>query len=114
MRTVVVGGAGYIGSHTARELRRRGHEVILYDNLSTGERRFAEGFQLVTGDLHDAARLRKTLHGADAVLHFAASAYVGESVQNPRKYFDNNIVGGLALLNAALDAGLRYLVFSSS
>jgi UDP-glucose-4-epimerase GalE len=111
---LVVGGAGYIGSHAARALRRAGYEVVLYDNLSTGFRRLAQGFELVEGDIVDEGRLRPVLARVDAVMHFAALAYVGESVENPRKYFRNNVLGALSLLNTALDAGIRRLVFSSS
>jgi UDP-glucose-4-epimerase GalE len=111
---LVVGGAGYIGSHAARALRRSGYEVVIYDNLSTGFRRLAQGFELVEGDIADDARLRPVLARVDAVMHFAAHAYVGESVMDPRKYFGNNVVGALRLLNSALDAGIRRFVFSSS
>jgi len=110
----VVGGAGYIGSHAARALREAGYEVVIYDNLSTGFRRLAEGFELVEGDIADAARLRPVLADMDAVVHVAAHAYVGESVENPQKYFRNNVVGGLSLLNCVLEAGIRRFVFSSS
>jgi len=110
----VVGGAGYIGSHAARALREAGYEVVIYDNLSTGFRRLAEGFELVEGDIADEARLRPVLADMDAVMHFAAHAYVGESVENPQKYFRNNVVGGLSLLNCVLEAGIRRFVFSSS
>jgi UDP-glucose-4-epimerase GalE len=111
---LVVGGAGYIGSHAARALRRSGYEVVIYDNLSTGFRRLARGFELVEGDIADEARLRPVLARVDAVMHFAAHAYVGESVENPRKYFRNNVLGALSLLDSALDAGIRRFVFSSS
>jgi UDP-glucose-4-epimerase GalE len=111
---LVVGGAGYIGSHAARALRRSGYEVIIYDNLSTGHRRLANGFELVVGDIGDEAKLRPTLMRADAVMHFAAHAYVGESVENPRKYYRNNVESALCLLNATLDVGIRRFVFSST
>ncbi|MFY9560951.1 MAG: UDP-glucose 4-epimerase GalE [Terriglobales bacterium] len=111
---LVVGGAGYIGSHAARALRRSGYEVILYDNLSTGDRRLAQGFELVDGTIADEAKLRSVLGRVDAVMHFAAHAYVGESVENPRKYFRNNVEAALSLLNATLDAGIRRFVFSST
>jgi UDP-glucose-4-epimerase GalE len=114
LAVLVVGGAGYIGSHAARALRRSGYAVILYDNLSTGYQRLAEGFELVVGDIADEAKLRPALARADAVMHFAAHAYVGESVQNPRKYFRNNVEAALRLLNATLDAGIRGFVFSST
>jgi UDP-glucose-4-epimerase GalE len=114
MTILVSGGAGYIGSHTVRALRRSGHQVVVYDNLSTGSRRLAEGFELVEGDLADESMLRPVLTRVDAVMHFAAHAYVGESVANPRKYFQNNVAGALTLLNSALDAGIRRFVFSST
>jgi UDP-glucose 4-epimerase len=81
---LVLGGAGYIGSHAARALRRSGYEVVIYDNLSTGFRSLAQGFELVEGDIADEARLRLMLARIDAVMHFAAHACVGESVENPR------------------------------
>lgn len=114
MAILVVGGAGYIGSHAARALRRSGYDVVLYDNLSTGFRRLASGFELVEGDIADEARLRPVLARVDAVMHFAAHAYVGESVENPRKYFQNNVAAALRLLNSVLDAGIRRFVFSST
>ena len=114
MAILVLGGAGYIGSHAAHALRRSGYEVVLYDNLSTGFRRLAQGFELVEGDIADEARLRPVLARVDAVMHFAAHAYVGESVENPRKYFQNNVLAALSLLNSALDTGIRRFVFSSS
>lgn len=114
MAILVLGGAGYIGSHAACALRRSGYEVVLYDNLSTGYRRLAQGFELVEGDITDEARLRPVLARVDAVMHFAAHAYVGESVENPRKYFRNNVVAALSLLNCAMDAGIRRFVFSST
>jgi UDP-glucose-4-epimerase GalE len=114
LAVLVVGGAGYIGSHVARALRRSGYDVIIYDNLSTGHRRLADGFELVVGDIGDAAKLTSVLARADAVMHFAAHAYVGESVENPRKYFRNNVESALCLLNATVDTGIRRLVFSST
>ena len=114
MVVLVVGGAGYIGSHAARALRRHGHEVIIYDNLSTGHAFLAEGFELVEADIADAAKLAATVRRVDSVMHFAAHAYVGESVENPRKYFRNNVEAGLVLLNTCLEAGVRRLVFSST
>jgi UDP-arabinose 4-epimerase len=111
---LVIGGAGYIGSHAARTLRRRGHEVVIYDNLSTGHAFLASGFELVRGDIADATTLSAALRRVDSVMHFAAHAYVGESVENPRKYFRNNVEGGLVLLNACVDCGVRRIIFSST
>lgn len=107
MAILVVGGAGYIGSHTARLLQRRGHEVIIYDNLSTGHRFLADAAELIVGDIADEEKLAHTMKRVGAVIHFAAYAYVGESVENPRKYFRNNVDGALTLLNATIDAGVR-------
>ena len=114
MAILVVGGAGYIGSHAARALRRSGYEAIIYDSLVNGHRRLAQGFELVEGDIADEARLRPVLKRVDGVMHFAAHAYVGESVENPRKYFQNNVEAALSLLNSTLDAGIRRFVFSST
>lgn len=114
MVVLVIGGAGYIGSHAARALRRAGHEVIVFDNLSTGYEFLASGFTLVRGDILDETALKRVLPKTDAVMHFAAHAYVGESVTNPRKYFRNNVEGGLALLNAMVDAGVKKIIFSST
>jgi len=111
---LVTGGAGYIGSHAARALRRAGYDVVLYDNLCTGFRRLAQGFELVEGDIGDEERLRSALARVDSVMHFAAHAYVGESVANPRKYFRNNVSSALTLLNGVVDAGIRSFVFSST
>jgi UDP-glucose-4-epimerase GalE len=111
---LVVGGAGYIGSHTAHSLRRQGHEVIIYDNLATGFEQLADGFELVIGDMADAAKLANVLRRVDAVMHFAAHAYVGESVTNPRKYFQNNFQSAMVLLNAVLDSPVRKFIFSST
>jgi UDP-glucose-4-epimerase GalE len=114
MIVLVVGGAGYIGSHAARVLRRQGHEVVIYDNLSTGHAFLAQEFDLVQGDIADSARLSAAMRRADAVMHFAAHASVAESVENPRKYFRNNVEGGLTLLNTCLDCGVQRFIFSST
>lgn len=114
MKVLVIGGAGYIGSHAARILQRHGHDVIIYDNLSTGHEFLAKGFELVVGDIADQGKLRRQLDRVEAVMHFAAHAYVGESTANPRKYFRNNVESALTLLNATLDAGIRKFVFSST
>lgn len=114
MAVLVVGGAGYIGSHTAHVLRHKGYDVIVYDNLSTGHRELAEGFEFVVGDMSDSAKLAPLLGRCDAVMHFAAHAYVGESVENPRKYFHNNVTSGLALLDALIESRVRKFIFSST
>jgi UDP-glucose-4-epimerase GalE len=114
MLVLVVGGAGYIGSHAAHALRRAGHQVRIYDNLSTGHAFLANGFELIVADIRDSATLAAAMDGVGAVMHFAAHAYVGESVAHPRRYFDNNVASALVLLNTAIDAGIRKFIFSSS
>lgn len=114
MKVLVIGGAGYIGSHAARVLRKHGHEVVIFDDLSTGFEFLAKGFEFIRGDLGDVASVKPALQRVDAVMHFAAYAYVGESVTNPRKYFHNNVESALALLNTAIDVGIKAFVFSST
>lgn len=114
MNVLVIGGAGYIGSHTARVLRQHGHQVVIYDNLSTGHDFLAKGFELVVGEIGDQNKLRRELGRVEAVVHFAAHAYVGESTVNPRKYFRNNVEDALTLLNTTIDCGIKRFVFSSS
>jgi len=114
LSVLVVGGAGYIGSHAALALSRAGYEAIIYDNLSTGHAALAQAFELIVGDISDSAKLAPVLRRVDAVMHFAAHAYVGESVVNPRKYFQNNVLGGLQLLHAVLDSKVRKFIFSST
>ena len=113
---LVTGGAGYIGSHTVRELRERGMDVVVYDNLSTGHIQSIGDTPFVKGDLFDVELLRKTFreYGVDSVIHFAAYSLVGESMVNPAKYYHNNVAGTLALLDAMLAENVKYLVFSSS
>jgi UDP-glucose-4-epimerase GalE len=111
---LVVGGAGYIGSHAAHALKRKGYEAIIYDNLCTGHASLAKGFEFIVGDISDAAKLKPVLQRVDAVMHFAAHAYVGESVLEPRKYFQNNFVAAFSLLNSALDCKVRKFIFSST
>lgn len=111
---LVVGGAGYIGCHAARALRRNGYVAILYDNLSRGHRFLAEGFELIEADIRDRSTLATALKRVAAVMHFAADSQVGESMQHPRKYFSNNVEGGLALLNTASEAGVEKFIFSST
>jgi len=113
---LIVGGAGYIGSQTAKAVAAAGLEPIVFDNLVYGHEWAVKWGPLVRGDLADRALLVDVMkrHGVDAVIHFAAYAYVGESVTNPRKYFGNNVVGTLNLLDAMLDAGVRDVVFSST
>ena len=114
MKVLVAGGAGYVGSHTVRELLAARHEVVVYDNLSTGHSELVDGVPLIVGDIADHAALLKALRGVDAVMHFAGSAYVGESIANPRKYFYNNVESGLKLIDTVLASDVRLFIFSSS
>jgi UDP-glucose-4-epimerase GalE len=111
---LVVGGAGYIGCHAAHALRRHGYDAIIYDNLSRGHRFLAEGFELIEAGIADRPQLTRAIERVAGVMHFAADSQVGESVEHPRKYFSNNVESGLTLLNAALDAGVRKFIFSST
>jgi UDP-glucose 4-epimerase len=117
MRVLVTGGAGYIGSVVSEQLVNDGHEVVVYDNLSKGHRgAVVDGADFVEGDLLDADKLRQTLKDkrTDAVIHMAASSLVGESVENPAKYYHNNVVAGLVLLDTMRDCGVSRIVFSST
>ena len=117
MKILVVGGAGYIGSVCAELLLDQGHGVTIFDNLSEGHRRALDPrAEFVEGDLVDRQLIEKTLakQQPDAVMHFAANALVGESMQNPSKYFRNNIANGLNLLDAVISAGVEKIIFSST
>lgn len=117
MTTILVtGGAGYIGSHTARALGRAGYRTVVYDNLSAGHREAALGAPLVVGDIADVAAVRRAIreHDVQAVLHFAAWLSVSESVARPLEYYRNNVIGTLGLLEAMAAEGCRQLVFSST
>lgn len=116
MKVLLTGGAGYVGSHAARVLRLEGHEVSVYDNLSEGHRASVPADCLIEGGLHDCAKLSATLHehSIEAVMHFAASCYVGVSVTNPAEYYHNNVVGTLSLLEAMRAADVKRIVFSST
>jgi UDP-glucose-4-epimerase GalE len=113
---LITGGAGYIGSHTAKALARSRFEPVVLDNLSKGHSWAVKWGPLIKGDIGDYVVIREVLRRfhIDAVIHFAADAYVGESMRDPRRYFLNNVRNTLGLLEAVLDAGVRYFVFSSS
>ena len=116
-RVVVTGGAGYIGSHAVRALHEAGHAVAVLDDLSAGhEEALPKGVPLVKARIHDRDAVRRLLveHRADAVMHFAAWLKVGESVQKPIEYYQNNVAGTLALLEAMRDAGVTRFIFSST
>jgi UDP-glucose 4-epimerase len=113
---LVTGGAGYIGSHYVLYERARGSEVVILDNLVYGHREAAQGVPLIEGNIGDRALLDRIFrdYSIDAVVHFAAYAYVGESVTNPGKYYQNNVAATLNLLDAMRDHGVRRFIFSSS
>jgi UDP-glucose-4-epimerase GalE len=113
---LVVGGAGYIGSHMVKRLAREGYRVTTLDNLSSGHRDAVLAGSFVLGDLLERDDLARLFRGTrfDLVMHFAASALVAESVADPRRYYRNNVVGALNLLDAMLDAGASRLIFSST
>ena len=116
MRVLVTGGAGYVGGFAARALLRAGHEIVVLDDLSEGHRAAVESETLVVGHIEDVDSVRDLLQREriGAVMHFAGSCYVGESVRAPRDYYRNNVAGSLALLEAMVDCGVTRLVFSSS
>ena len=115
-KVLVTGGAGFIGSHTCKALAAAGYCPVVFDNLSTGHADAVRFGPLVEGDLRDRKAVETALkdHKIAAILHFAASAYVGESVENPLAYYDNNVGGMISLLSAAQTAGVDRIVFSSS
>ena len=116
MKILVVGGAGYIGSHMVKMLLDSGHEVITFDNLSSGFRDAVLGGIFVEGDLADISALDDmfTLHQPDAVMHFASYIQVGESVQHPDKYYLNNFTNTLNLMNTMVKHGVNHFIFSST
>ncbi|MDP8999562.1 MAG: UDP-glucose 4-epimerase GalE [Myxococcota bacterium] len=116
MSVLIVGGAGYIGSQTAKRIARAGLTPIVLDNLTYGHEWAVKWGPFVRGDLADSALIERVLveHRVTSVIHFAAYTYVGESVTNPRKYFRNNLVCTLNLLDAMVDKGVRDIVFSST
>jgi UDP-arabinose 4-epimerase len=115
-KVLITGGAGYVGSHCAKALAAGGHEGVVFDNLSKGHREFVRWGPLIEGDIRDADKVRAVFssHRFDAVMHFAALAYVGESVGNPGKYYDVNVGGTRVLLDAMVEARVGAIVFSSS
>jgi UDP-glucose-4-epimerase GalE len=116
MVILLTGGAGYIGSHTARQLSGQGFQVIIYDNFSSGHREAVKEFPIVAGDIADADMVRATItrYRIQAVIHFAADSLVAASVTNPARYFQNNVCKGLILFNQLVDQNVRYIILSSS
>src|SRR5438067_11556677 len=116
MRILVTGGAGYVGSHCLRRLLDAGHSAVVYDNLRQGHYKAVPEGLLIEGDLADEAKLTALLcdRKIEAVMHFAALALVGESVQQPELYYRNNVLGSFHLLEAMREAAVRKIVFSST
>lgn len=117
MKVLVTGGAGYIGSHTVRALLAQGHDVTVLDNLSRGHRAAVPPeVAFIQEDIHHSKALQQIMldRGIEGVVHFAAHSQVGESMENPAIYYDNNIVGSYHLLEAVRQAGVKYFVFSST
>jgi UDP-glucose 4-epimerase len=116
MKILVAGGAGYIGSHTAKELIKEGFEVVVFDNFSAGRKELLVGGELFEGDLMDKEAIKKAFEkkNIEAVLHFASLIQVGESYADPQKYYTHNLITSLNLLDVMLEAGVKYFVFSSS
>ena len=113
---LVTGGAGYIGSHTVKALKASGFQPVIFDNFSTGLRSFVKGTPAVEGDLCIAGDVASVFdkYTIEGVLHFAGKALVGESMERPDLYYKTNFLGGLNLLNAMKDHGVKYLIFSST
>jgi UDP-glucose 4-epimerase len=117
MSTILItGGAGYIGSHVCKELLRQGHQPVIYDNLQTGHRKAAQRAPFIEGDLADPKKLRETFQtfSINSVMHFAADCQVGESIENPLKYFNNNVKNSLQLAEIMMQFNIKKLIFSSS
>lgn len=113
---LIVGGAGYIGSHANKLLNQKGYKTIIFDNLIYGHKEAVKWGEFVLGDLNDANLLRLVFekYNIEAVMHFAAFAYIGESVENPEKYYVNNVSNTLNLLNVMKNFGCKYFIFSST
>lgn len=116
MNILVAGGAGYIGSHTVKELLKERYNVVILDNFSTGKKELVIGDNVVTADLMDKEAVRRALAAKrfDAVIHFASLIQVGESYSEPQKYYTHNLISSLNLLEAMLAAGVKNFIFSSS
>ncbi|HWB54454.1 MAG TPA: UDP-glucose 4-epimerase GalE, partial [Tepidisphaeraceae bacterium] len=118
MNVLVAGGAGYIGSHTVKRLKEAGHQPVIYDNLSRGHKVVADILKVpaIFADLNNTETLRRTLkdHKIDTVMHFAAFAYVGESVEQPLMYYKNNVATTIAVLQCMSECGVNRFVFSST
>lgn len=116
MKILVTGGAGYIGSHTVLQLNEAGHETIILDDFSKGHREYVFSSHLIEGKVHDRNLIRSIIrkYSIEAIFHFAAFIEAGESMNDPAKYFFNNTEGSLALIDTAIECGVKYIIFSST
>jgi len=116
MKVLVTGGAGYIGAITAQELKKQGYEVVIFDSLEKGYKEAVKGFKLIKGKVHDQELVAKTLkqYEIEAVIHFAAYIEMGESMENPSKYYENNVIGTVSLLEAMVKTKIKKMIFSST
>ena len=116
MAILVCGGAGYIGSHINKQLNREGYETVIFDNLTYGHREAVKWGNFIQGDLSNMDEIRSVFktYKVDAVFHFAAYAYVGESVEKPERYYYNNVVNTLHLLKVMREYGCNKIIFSST
>ena len=116
MKILVTGGAGYIGSHVCKLLKSEGHEPTVFDSLERGNKESVKWGDIIIGDLRDSESIKIALKSKDfdGVMHFAAYAYVGESIHEPKKYLENNVMGTINLLEAMKDAHIKKLIFSLS
>ncbi|MTI65576.1 MAG: UDP-glucose 4-epimerase GalE [Firmicutes bacterium] len=116
MNILITGGAGYIGSHVVKELKGTENKIVVFDNLQKGHEDSIKGVSFIEGDLSDKELLDDTMKdfNIDAVIHLAADSLVGESMENPKKYYKNNVSNGITLLNIMVENNVKYIVFSST
>ena len=116
MKILVTGGAGYVGSHVCKLLAAQGHQPVVFDNLERGNRDAVKWGEFILGDLRDSQSIQDAMADAsfDGVMHFAAYAYVGESIHEPKKYLENNVMGTINLIDAMVNNNIRRLIFSST
>ena len=116
MKYLITGGAGYVGSHMCKYAQENGHEVVILDDLSTSSDKFISNFEFLCVDLKDMKKLKAAMGGRkfDAVFHFAANSLVSESVISPAKYYSNNLIGTINLINVMLEENIKNLIFSST
>src|SRR5690349_3584120 len=115
MKVLITGGAGFIGSHISKQLLDQGHQVVIYDSLVKSQAEAVDNrAELVQADINDSAKMKDALAGCEVVIHMASLMEVGESVKDPVRYAENNIIGGVKLLEAMREVGVKKVIFSSS